>query len=122
MLKKKKTHVFTTKLKRYFRLIIASSNCFFFSGILNVLGDFIDNVDDRTQFAILCAIRNLSDAAANESSLGPLIINLIHIVATGEESTTACAAGILSNLTCNNIRNKQTLCFNRSVHFAVITM
>lgn len=81
------------------------------------MGDFIDNVDDRTQFAILCAIRNLSDAAANESSLGPLIINLIHVVATGEESISACAAGILSNLTCNNIRNKQTLCFNRSVYF-----
>uniref|UniRef100_A0A0R3S1F0 Armadillo segment polarity protein n=1 Tax=Elaeophora elaphi TaxID=1147741 RepID=A0A0R3S1F0_9BILA len=84
-------------------------------GILNVLGDYIGNVDDRTQFAILCAIRNLSDAAANESSLGPLIISLIHVVATGEESTTACAAGILSNLTCNNIRNKQTLCFNRGM-------
>uniref|UniRef100_A0A915Q475 Uncharacterized protein n=1 Tax=Setaria digitata TaxID=48799 RepID=A0A915Q475_9BILA len=64
-------------------------------GALNVLGDFIDNVDDRTQFAVLCTIRNLSDAAANESSLGPLIINLIHVVATGEESTSACAAGIL---------------------------
>lgn len=84
------------------------------------MGDFIDNVDDRTQFAILCAIRNLSDAAANESSLGPLIISLIHIVATGDESTSACAAGILSNLTCNNIRNKQTLCFNRSIHFIVL--
>ncbi|MCP9260411.1 Protein humpback-2 [Dirofilaria immitis] len=84
-------------------------------GILNVLGDFIDNVDDRTQFAILSAIRNLSDAAANESSLGPLIINLIHVVAAGDESTSACAAGILSNLTCNNIRNKQTLCFNRGM-------
>ncbi|VDN22817.1 unnamed protein product [Gongylonema pulchrum] len=80
---------------------------------LNVLGDFIHNVDDRTQFAVLCAVRNLSDAATNEDSLGPLIISLIEVVAAGEESTTACAAGVLSNLTCNNIRNKQTLCTNR---------
>ncbi|VDN40677.1 unnamed protein product [Gongylonema pulchrum] len=87
-------------------------------GALNVLGDFIHNVDDRTQFAVLCAVRNLSDAATNEDSLGPLIISLIEVVAAGEESTTACAAGVLSNLTCNNIRNKQTLCTNRLVHFS----
>ncbi|VDN03883.1 unnamed protein product [Thelazia callipaeda] len=84
-------------------------------GTLNVLGDFISNVDERTQSAVLCAIRNLSDAAANEDSLGPLIISLIQLISAGEESATACAAGILSNLTCNNIRNKQTLCLHRGM-------
>lgn len=90
-----------------------------FTGAVHALGDFVRTADDRTQFAVLCAIRNLSDAATNEDTLGPLIVNLIDVVAAGEESTTACAAGVLSNLTCNNIRNKQTLCTNRYVFFLV---
>uniref|UniRef100_A0A914RH78 Armadillo repeat-containing protein 8 n=1 Tax=Parascaris equorum TaxID=6256 RepID=A0A914RH78_PAREQ len=77
---------------------------------LQVLGDFIEGVDERTQFAVLCAVRNLSDAATNEDNLGPLIVRLIGVVTAGEETSTACAAGVLSNLTCNNVRNKQTLC------------
>lgn len=84
-----------------------------FTGALQVLGDFIEGVDERTQFAVLCAVRNLSDAATNEDNLGPLIVRLIGVVTAGEETSTACAAGVLSNLTCNNVRNKQTLCANR---------
>ncbi|KHN84342.1 Protein humpback-2 [Toxocara canis] len=84
-------------------------------GALQILGDFIEGVDERTQFAVLCAVRNLSDAATNEDNLGPLIVRLIGIVTAGEETSTACAAGVLSNLTCNNVRNKQTLCANRGM-------
>uniref|UniRef100_A0A915BQ88 Uncharacterized protein n=1 Tax=Parascaris univalens TaxID=6257 RepID=A0A915BQ88_PARUN len=84
-------------------------------GALQVLGDFIEGVDERTQFAVLCAVRNLSDAATNEDNLGPLIVRLIGVVTAGEETSTACAAGVLSNLTCNNVRNKQTLCSNRGM-------
>lgn len=84
-------------------------------GALQVLGEFIEGVDERTQFAVLCAVRNLSDAATNEENLGPLIIRLIGVITAGEEAATACAVGVLSNLTCNNVRNKQTLCANRGI-------
>lgn len=74
---------------------------------------FIDEADERTQVAVLSAVRNLSDAAANEENLGPLVLRMISIVASGDESSVACATGVLSNLTCNNVRNKQVLCSNR---------
>lgn len=85
----------------------------FLSGALQLLGDFIDDVEERTQIAVLCAIRNLSDAATNETNIAPLIIRLLNVIAMGDESLAACATGILSNLTCNNVRNKQTVCVNR---------
>lgn len=84
-------------------------------GALQVLEGVIEGADERTQIAILSAVRNLSDAAANEENLGPLVVRMINIVAVGDETSVSCATGILSNLTCNNVRNKQTLCANRGV-------
>ena len=74
-------------------------------------------------------MRNLSDAATNEENLSELVIYLLDLLrdtATFPEplndsdpakeseieasSMSACACGILSNLTCNNIRNKETIC------------
>ncbi|CAI2292429.1 unnamed protein product [Caenorhabditis sp. 36 PRJEB53466] len=64
--------------------------------------------DERSQTAILVAMRNLSDAATNEENLTPLIIKLLEILQTASDGMAACACGTLSNLTCNNTRNKQT--------------
>uniref|UniRef100_A0A8R1DM95 Armadillo segment polarity protein n=1 Tax=Caenorhabditis japonica TaxID=281687 RepID=A0A8R1DM95_CAEJA len=66
--------------------------------------------DERSQTAILVAMRNLSDSATNEENLTNLIIKLLEIVRTANDGMTACACGTLSNLTCNNTRNKQTVC------------
>uniref|UniRef100_A0A1I7USV7 Armadillo/beta-catenin-like repeat protein n=1 Tax=Caenorhabditis tropicalis TaxID=1561998 RepID=A0A1I7USV7_9PELO len=66
--------------------------------------------DERSQTAILVAMRNLSDSATNEENLTQLIIKLLEIVRTANDGMTACACGTLSNLTCNNTRNKQTVC------------
>ncbi|CAI5437655.1 unnamed protein product [Caenorhabditis angaria] len=66
--------------------------------------------DERSQTAILVAMRNLSDAATNEENLTPLVIKLLEVIRTTNDGMTACACGILSNLTCNNMRNKQTVC------------
>ncbi|KAK6730059.1 hypothetical protein RB195_006862 [Necator americanus] len=75
--------------------------------------------DDRVLLAILVAMRNLSDAATNEDNLAPLVIRLLEIVRVADAAQTSCACGILSNLTCNNVRNKQTLCTNHGVHSLV---
>ncbi|CAD6190963.1 unnamed protein product [Caenorhabditis auriculariae] len=66
--------------------------------------------DERTQTAVLVAMRNLSDAATNEENLTPLVVKLLEIIRVSNDAMTACACGILSNLTCNNMRNKQTVC------------
>ncbi|KAK6043677.1 hypothetical protein COOONC_18818 [Cooperia oncophora] len=75
--------------------------------------------DDRVLLAILVALRNLSDAATNEDNLAPLVIRLLEIVRVADAAQTSCACGILSNLTCNNVRNKQTLCTNHGVESLV---
>ncbi|CAJ0567043.1 unnamed protein product, partial [Mesorhabditis spiculigera] len=67
--------------------------------------------DARTQLAILVSMRNLSEAATNEENLSQLVKRLLGVVRASEDAQhVACACGILSNLTCNNIRNKQTVC------------
>ncbi|VDP17878.1 unnamed protein product [Heligmosomoides polygyrus] len=75
--------------------------------------------DDRVLLAILVALRNLSDAATNEDNLAPLVVRLLEIVRVADAAQTSCACGILSNLTCNNVRNKQTLCSNHGVESLV---
>ncbi|PAV89984.1 hypothetical protein WR25_06619 [Diploscapter pachys] len=71
--------------------------------------------DERTQTAVLVAMRNLSDAATNEENLTSLVIRLLNLIRESNDVMTACACGILSNLTCNNVRNKQTVISNRGV-------
>jgi hypothetical protein len=66
--------------------------------------------EDRRQLALLIAIRNLSDAATNLSTLSPLVISLLQIIQESRnEEIVSCCCGILSNLTCNNSLNKETV-------------
>ena len=56
------------------------------------------------------AIRNLSDAATNLSTLSPLVIALLQVIQESRnEEIVSCCCGILSNLTCNNSLNKETV-------------
>lgn len=67
------------------------------------------------------AIRNLSDAATNLDSLAPLVRDLLAILSEmqSDEEVISCACGILSNLTCNNVRNKQTVCEHNGIAILV---
>uniref|UniRef100_A0A0N4ZV52 Armadillo segment polarity protein n=1 Tax=Parastrongyloides trichosuri TaxID=131310 RepID=A0A0N4ZV52_PARTI len=72
--------------------------------------------DSKRQLAILNAMRNLSDVATNLDTLKDLIIDLLTLIENSlDEELVACASGILSNLTCNNVRNKHTVCINDGV-------
>lgn len=56
----------------------------------------------------LITLRNLSDAATRLPGLEQLVQNLLNILASRNEFTVlTLAAGILSNLTCNNENNKK---------------
>jgi catenin beta 1 len=56
----------------------------------------------------LITLRNLSDAATRLNGLEQLVQNLVHFLAsTTDYSLSTLAAGILSNLTCNNENNKK---------------
>ena len=57
----------------------------------------------------LITLRNLSDAATRLNGLEQLVQNLLNLLSTTTDFTVSTlAAGILSNLTCNNENNKKT--------------
>lgn len=59
---------------------------------------------------ILWTLRNLSDAATKVSGLEELLQSLVYLLQASDEHVVTCAAGILSNLICNNQQNKMTVC------------
>ncbi|GMT03277.1 hypothetical protein PENTCL1PPCAC_25451, partial [Pristionchus entomophagus] len=78
--------------------------------------------DARTRIAILACLRNLSDAVSNEQDHAVIVVALLDIIresgktmggggdAMGyTEEEVMYAAGVLSNLTCNNANNKATV-------------
>jgi len=58
----------------------------------------------------LWTLRNLSDMATKQEGLEILLQILVQLLASTDINVVTCAAGILSNLTCNNPRNKQVVC------------
>lgn len=57
----------------------------------------------------LWTIRNLSDAATKVAGLDDLLLALIENLNSKDIQVVTCAAGILSNLTCNNEWNKKVV-------------
>lgn len=55
----------------------------------------------------LWTLRNLSDAATKEEGLDNLLQMLVQLLSSNDIQVVTCAAGVLSNLTCNNPSNKQ---------------
>merc|ERR1719400_1279007 len=58
----------------------------------------------------LWTLRNLSDAGTKIENLDNLMQGLTQLLGSTDVNIVTCAAGILSNLTCNNQKNKVTVC------------
>ncbi len=79
------------------------------NGAMQVLSAHLQNPsnDDRIIYNCLLTLRNLSDCAIREDNLEGLIKRLIDLLTANTDiNVSTCAAGILSNLTCNNDMNK----------------
>ena len=79
------------------------------NGAMQVLSVHLQNPsnDDRIIYNCLLTLRNLSDCAIREDNLDGLIKRLIDLLTANTDiNVSTCAAGILSNLTCNNDMNK----------------
>ncbi|KAI6233058.1 Armadillo segment polarity protein [Aphelenchoides fujianensis] len=91
------------------------------SVVLELLHEnFVEVSDPKHKQTFLHAMRNLSDAATTRDTLSGLIRDLLATLAqlehleppehsTQDEEIISSICGILSNLTCNNVRNKQTV-------------
>ncbi|XP_064646088.1 catenin beta-like [Lineus longissimus] len=82
------------------------------AGGLVALGMHLGHQSQRLVQNCLWTLRNLSDAATRmvNESIEPLLQMLVQLLSSNDINIVTCAAGIMSNLTCNNQRNKVTVC------------
>ncbi|XP_015123265.1 armadillo segment polarity protein isoform X1 [Diachasma alloeum] len=80
------------------------------AGGMQALAMHLGNASQRLVQNCLWTLRNLSDAGTKVDGLEGLLQGLVQVLASNDVNVVTCAAGILSNLTCNNQRNKATVC------------
>ncbi|XP_021931264.1 armadillo segment polarity protein-like isoform X2 [Zootermopsis nevadensis] len=80
------------------------------AGGMQALAMHLGHPSQRLVQNCLWTLRNLSDAGTKVDGLEGLLQNLVQLLASTDVNVVTCAAGILSNLTCNNQRNKVTVC------------
>merc|ERR1712042_326660 len=80
------------------------------AGGMSALAENLAHESPRVVHNCLWTLRNLSDAATRIDGLEGLLQMLVQLLSSNDFNVVSCAAGILSNLTCNNQRNKVTVC------------
>uniref|UniRef100_A0A0X3PKH1 Catenin beta n=1 Tax=Schistocephalus solidus TaxID=70667 RepID=A0A0X3PKH1_SCHSO len=75
-------------------------------GGMEALSKHLLHISPRLVLNCLWTLRNLSDAATKLNDLQPLLHTLVQLLGSNDLNIVTCAAGILSNLTCNNSANK----------------
>uniref|UniRef100_A0A672SVS8 Junction plakoglobin n=1 Tax=Sinocyclocheilus grahami TaxID=75366 RepID=A0A672SVS8_SINGR len=76
------------------------------AGGMQALGQHLSGSSQRLTQNCLWTLRNLSDAATKQEGLDGLLQILVSQLGSDDVNMLTCATGILSNLTCNNARNK----------------
>ncbi|XP_072106607.1 catenin beta-1-like, partial [Mobula birostris] len=61
-------------------------------------------------------------SSRSQEGLDPLLTSMVQLLASDDINVLTCATGILSNLTCNNSRNKMVVCQARGIVALVHTM
>lgn len=78
---------------------------------MQALAKHLGHQSQRLVQNCLWTLRNLSDAATKVvDGMEQLLQLLVQLLASNDINIVTCAAGILSNLTCNNQNNKVMVC------------
>merc|ERR1719346_467146 len=80
------------------------------AGGMQALAMHLGHPSQRLGQNCLWTLRNLSDAGTKIENLDNLMSGLVQLLNSTDVNIVTCAAGILSNLTCNNQKNKLTVC------------
>ncbi|XP_065213549.1 armadillo segment polarity protein-like isoform X1 [Planococcus citri] len=80
------------------------------AGGMQALAMHLNHPSQRLVQNVLWTLRNLSDASIKVEGLEGLLQSLVQLLGSTDVNVVTCAAGVLSNLTCNNQRNKVTVC------------
>lgn len=96
----------TTRVLKVLSVCASNKPAIIACGGMAALAKHLHSSSHRLVLNCLWALRNLSDAATRLDNLQPLLHSLVRLLDCGDSSMVICAAGILSNLTCNNHTNK----------------
>merc|ERR1719251_114633 len=80
------------------------------AGGMQALAMHLGHPSQRLVQNCLWTLRNLSDAGTKIENMDNLMQGLVQLLNSTDVNIVTCAAGILSNLTCNNQKNKLTVC------------
>ncbi|XP_022244021.1 catenin beta-like isoform X1 [Limulus polyphemus] len=80
------------------------------AGGLHALAIHLGHQSQRLVLNCLWTLRNLSDAGTKQENADRLLQSLVQLLESNDVNVVTCAAGILSNMTCNNQRNKVVVC------------
>jgi len=80
------------------------------AGGMQALATHLGHPSQRLVQNCLWTLRNLSDAGTKVDGMENLLQSLVTLLSSADLNIVTCAAGILSNLTCNNQRNKVLVC------------
>ncbi len=77
---------------------------------MQALAIHLGHASQRLVQNCLWTLRNLSDAGTKIDNMENLMQGLVQLLGSSDVNIVTCAAGILSNLTCNNQKNKVVVC------------
>merc|ERR1719216_201502 len=80
------------------------------AGGMQALAMHLGHASQRLVQNCLWTLRNLSDAGTKLENMENLMQGLVQLLGSSDVNIVTCAAGILSNLTCNNQKNKVVVC------------
>jgi catenin beta 1 len=92
------------------------------AGGMQALALHLGHSSQRLVLNCLWTLRNLSDAATKVNGLETLLQGLVSLLSSEDGNIVTCAAGILSNLTCNNQQNKVVVCQMNGIEALVRTI
>jgi catenin beta 1 len=92
------------------------------AGGMQAMTPHLVHPSQRLVKSCLYTLRNLSDAATKEENIRELLLSLTRLLGSSDVDVVTCCVGILSNLTCNNQRNKMTLCSNGVIDALIRTL
>ncbi|XP_066530331.1 junction plakoglobin isoform X2 [Hoplias malabaricus] len=92
------------------------------AGGMQALGQHLTGSSQRLVQNCLWTLRNLSDAATKQEGLDGLLQILVTQLGSDDLNMLTCATGILSNLTCNNSRNKALVCQSGGVESLILAV
>ncbi|XP_003743637.1 armadillo segment polarity protein [Galendromus occidentalis] len=100
----------TTRVLKVLSVCCSNKPAIVEAGGVQALAQHLNNSSERLVLNCLWTLRNLSDAAIRQDNLEELLRRLVSLLSSQDMNVVTCAAGILSNLTCNNQRNKSIVC------------